>query len=103
MRAGRLKKAALESVSVFAREVNRVIGEPQRHIEREVGVFDFLREHDVVISILATERGRPVGPDHEFPDLELFWRDCPAGVRCLNLLDIGDRRPKMKIIAGSAK
>ncbi len=104
MRAGRLKKAALGSVSVLAREVNRVIGEPQRHlVEREVGVFDFPREHDVVISVLATERSRPVAPDHEFPDLELFWRDCPAGVRCLNLLDIGGCRPKMKIIAGDAK
>ena len=48
--------------SVLAGQVDHLIGEIHRDfVEREIGVFDFLREHDVAVAIIAGGSASAVG------------------------------------------
>ena len=68
--------AIIPGASVLAWQVDRVVGEPQRdRVERNIRERNLLREHDVVVSVLADERRRVVGTDGELPDLELLRSD----------------------------
>ena len=61
---------------MFARQVDHIIREPEcDFVKREIRVLDLFREHDIVISILASKRGGTVGPHYEFPYLELLSGD----------------------------
>src|SRR5207244_12542687 len=72
--------------SVFARQVNHVVGEIQRDlVKREIGEFDFLGVDDVAVAVVAGERCGVVGPDSELPDLALF-----GGNALVVRLDDGD-------------
>jgi hypothetical protein len=53
--------------------VDDVVGEVQGDfIQREIGIFDSLGEHDVAVAIVARERSGPVGTYGEFPDLKFL-------------------------------
>ena len=49
------------------------VGEVQRDfVQREIGVLDFLREHDVAVAIITRKRGGSVGTYCELPDLKFL-------------------------------
>jgi len=72
-------RAAHGRTSAFAREVDRVVFEPERNAgRREIAEFKLLHKDDVVIAVLASERGRLVGTNGEFPDLKRLRSDAPV-------------------------
>jgi hypothetical protein len=74
IRAGNVP-ARTKSVNA-PRQIDRVIGEPERDlVVREIGVFDFLAKNDIVIAVIASERGGPVRTHGELPYLEFLGGD----------------------------
>src|SRR3954469_226653 len=62
--------------SVFARQINHIIGEPQRHaLFGEVRERDRLGENRVVVAVLAGEGAAVVGIDCQLPYLKSLGSD----------------------------
>jgi len=62
--------------SILAGQVDNVVCEIQRDfIQREIGVFDLLGEHDVAVAIVACKSSGSVGTYGEFPDLKFLGGD----------------------------
>ena len=65
--------ARAERWSILAWQVDDVVGEVQSDfLQREIGMFDLLGEHDIAVAIVARKLSGPVGTYGEFPDLKLL-------------------------------
>jgi hypothetical protein len=61
---------------VFARQIDRVVGKPERNFrQREVGELDFLAEDEVAIAVVAAEGGCAIVANLQRPHLKLFGGD----------------------------
>src|SRR5208282_4259840 len=59
--------------SILAGQMDHVVGKIQGDfIQREIGMLDLLREHDVAVAIVARKRSGSVGTYGELPDLKFL-------------------------------
>src|SRR3954453_23631680 len=74
MRAEKAKGAALACgpfVSVFARQIDRVVGKPERDLNRrKIGKRNLFRVDGVIVAVSAAQGGRVVGIDLQGPHLK---------------------------------